>query len=392
MIEARRRGDGEIPVTCWKADREGGTQLNQQDVADSQRRSIPLLRVSGSHREVGRQIGQSCASTIQKAVEFDARLPAGRNRRDQLRLAERYRNVTKDELPDVVDELDGVAEGACVDPTALFAASIEEIWTALPLHPGQDLVRGGCSDIVAGPAATKDGHLWVAHNNDLEASVEDDITAIEWELPRGPRLFTIGIGPWISVGWNARGLSLTGNELHPNDERVGIPRLLQVRDIVRQPSLRGAVRSALNPARASSYNNILAHRNEGVVSVEGSATDAALLQLERSGSLVHTNHYVDPSMQRYEADHANARRSAIRYGRLREMLDSFSRRSLTPAHLRSMLSDHCTGPDAVCRHPRESQQTKTVFWCVADVTVGAVTFGLGNPCSSRPQRYAFSMS
>ena len=34
------------------------------------------------------------------------------------------------------------------------------------------------------------------------------------------------------MGWNDAGLSVTGNELDPNDERIGIPRLLQVRDVL----------------------------------------------------------------------------------------------------------------------------------------------------------------
>ena len=32
---------------------------------------------------------------------------------------------------------------------------------------------------------------------------------------------------------------------------------------------------------------------------------------------------------------------------------------------------------------------KTVFWCVADVTAGEITYGRGNPCDSEPQVYRF---
>ena len=33
--------------------------------------------------------------------------------------------------------------------------------------------------------------------------------------------------------------------------------------------------------------------------------------------------------------------------------------------------------------------TKTVFWVIADVTAGRVTYGRGNPCDSREQVYEF---
>ena len=61
--------------------------------------------------------------------------------------------------------------------------------------------------------------------------------ALEWRVAGDPVSFTIGIGPWISVGFNSAGLALTGNELSPSDDRVGIPRLLLVRDILRRRTL-----------------------------------------------------------------------------------------------------------------------------------------------------------
>src|SRR5205085_2304173 len=118
-----------------------------------------------------------------------------------------------------------------------------------------------------------------------------------WHVDGEPKIFTLGIGPWISVGWNDAGLSVTGNELAPNDERVGIPRLLQVRDVLTRRSLADAVDAVLHPARASSYNWVLASP-EGALNVEGSATSAEVRPLGRD--LVHTNHYVERSMARFE--------------------------------------------------------------------------------------------
>ena len=184
--------------------------------------------------------------------------------------ARAYRDVTAEELPWLVSELEGVAEGSGADPLAVFAASIEELEST---GSGE----GRCTDMVACAPATADGHLWVAHNNDLGPEVEDDLVAIEWHVPGDPVVLTFGIGPWISVGFNSAGLALTGNELSPNDNRVGIPRLLQVRDMVRRPTVAEAVSAALHPRRASSYDNLLSHRDGTVVNVEGSATDAELI-------------------------------------------------------------------------------------------------------------------
>lgn len=318
---------------------------------------IPLLRVSGSHAEVGAQLGASLGDVIRRG----AAEPRERE------LAERYRAVAVEHLPWVVEELDAAAAAAGAEPLAAFAASIEEL-SAL-----REPV--GCTDLVVSAA----GRLVVAHNNDLSAGVEDDVVAIEWRVPGEPVVFSLGVGPWISVGWNDAGLSVTGNELAPNDERVGIPRLLQVRDVLTRRTLPEAIDAVLHPARASSYNWVLAHASGEAANVEGSATDAAVTRLEQR-ALTHTNHYVDAAMLRFERSPRVAG-SAARLERAGELLAA----GTDP---REALADHENAPDSLCRHG-DSEGTKTVFWCVADVTAGEIAYGRGNPCASETQTYRF---
>lgn len=355
---------------------------------------IPVLRVRGTHREVGRQIGSACADVIRNGLGAEA---AGeRSGELRLELAVEYHEATARSLPWLIEELDGCAEGAGVDALELFAASIEELPAAVARRSGDDaaavpvdVARGRCSDLVAVPPATANGHVLVAHNNDLSPQTEDELVAIEWEVPGDPVVFSIGIGPWISVGFNSDGLALTGNELTPNDERIGMPRLLQVRAMLRARSLDAAVAEALRPDRASSYNNVLSHRDGRVVNVEGSATDAELTSPDARGALVHTNHYACDRMLRFEGDPEYAKRSAVRYRRAAQLLENAASTpgSVTEAGLRTMLADHQDAPDALCRHADEGSKTKTVFWVVADVTDGRVTFGRGNPCDSEAQSF-----
>ncbi len=355
---------------------------------------IPFLSVRGSHRDVGRQVGEATAEVLRQAVAFDDELPAGRTRDQQLALATAYRDATLRATPWLVDEIDGAADGARVDPIALFAASIEEIWSIRPSQATAGaVVDGRCTDLVAGPPATADGHVLIAHNNDLAPASEDSIIAIEWRVPGEPVVFSLGIGPWISVGWNAAGLSLTGNELSPNDERVGVPRLLMVREQLTATSLDEAVRMTLRPDRASSYNTVLAHRDGRVVNVEGSATDAELGGLTRGGTFAHTNHYACEPMLRYEGDPAYARRSAVRLGRALELLDGPDREgpaagSITADTLLAALSDHASTP-SICRHDDGAETSTTAFWCVADVTAGEIRYGRGQPCLGREGRFRF---
>jgi hypothetical protein len=355
---------------------------------------IPFLRVHGGHREVGRQVGAATADVVRAAVAFDAVLPAGRSRAEQLALAQRYLDATLSATPWLVDEIDGAAEGAGVDPLALFAASIEEIWAVRPSQATRGkIVAGRCSDLVAAPPATPDGHVWVAHTNDLSPSSEEALVAVEWHVPGEPVVFTLGSGPWISVGWNDAGLSLTGNELSPNDERVGVPRLLMVREQLTARTIDDAAAMALRPDRASSYNTVFAHRDGRVINIEGSAGDAEVTAPSAAGTLAHTNHYACERMLRYEGDQGYALGSAIRLARARELLDGPEGRGPTPGSigpdvLLATLADHATRP-SICRHADGADGTVTVFWCLADVTAGEIRYGRGQRCRGNETTYRF---
>jgi isopenicillin-N N-acyltransferase-like protein len=349
---------------------------------------IDIIRVAGpTHLDVGRQLGELARDRLLvEAAQTLEDLPAGRTIEQQRALASRYRAFTEPRLPWLVEELDGVAEAAGIDPLMFFAASIEELW----YEPRSRVTQGRCSDVVAGPTATADGHLLVGHTNDLRPSVEDHIVGIEKQVAGDPAIFQLGGVPWLSVGWNSAGLSLTGNELSPNDERIGISRSHQVLEMMRARSLDEMVSMSLRPDRASSYNNVLTSADGSVANVEGSATDAEVTGLDVDGHLVHTNHYVCDRMLSYEGDPEYAVRSSVRYERARELIAAQPPHSVSVESMRGILSDHETKPDSICRHPElGAPDPKTVFWCVADVTEGRITFGRGNPCDSESQQYVF---
>ena len=196
-----------------------------------------------------------------------------------------------------------------------------------------------------------------------------------------------------------------------------------VREQLTATTLDEAVEMALRPDRASSYNTVFAHRDGRSANVEGSGGDAVVRHLGAGETLAHTNHYVEPAMLRYEGDPAYARRSAVRYERACALLAAAAGApagSVTPAVLRTWLSDHAGAPDSLCRHPgggpvdggpggdgrrRDADEiagadgvaeaaaesrVRTVFWAIADVTAGSVLYGRGNPCAGHePERYAF---
>jgi len=350
---------------------------------------IPTLVVTGSHRDAGSQVGLARADVIRAQVAFDDRIPGGRTRGEQLELADRYRAVTAAAYPWYLEELEGMAEAADVDPRAAFACMIEEIW----YEPYAWRLAGRCTDVVAVPPATVEDTILVGHNNDMPRTYQDQLIGVEWRVDDEPALFTIGNGMWISCGWNSTGISMTGNELAPLDERIGIPREIQFRSMLRMPSVEMAIAEALRHDRASNYNHVLVSADGRVVDVEGSATDAELVEPDERGHLVHTNHYACTRMERYEGDPEYLPNSATRFDRARTLLGERPAGSVDAGAIRTILSDHEGEPNALCRHPErygDASSSATAFWWIADVTACEVTFGRGNPCDSTPQTHRFS--
>ena len=335
--------------------------------------AIPHLKISGDHFEAGRQLGAATASLRRLADP-----PAGRTWAEMRRLAQPYLEATRDAIPWLHREMEGLAAGSGADLLDLYVEATEEIWPSPP-------PAGKCSDFAAGPPATSDGGVWLAHNNDLNPAVLDALVSIEWAIEGQPRLFTLGISPFISVGYNAAGLALTGNELSPNDAKIGVPRLLVVRDILAQSTAREALAAAARPERASSYNHLISHTDGTIVNFEGSASDYELIYAQ-DGWTVHTNHYCSARMAAYELDPAHTGGSRRRYERARELMATRPG-PITSAMLRRFLADHANAPDALCKHQGESQ---TVFWCIIDLNHGAIEYGPGQACGpAAPQAFRF---
>lgn len=341
---------------------------------------IPVIHVTGTHHEAGRQVGAACRDALAASLARSrAGLPAGLSWQEMRLAAAPYLAATRRSLPWIVEELTGAAEGAGLDLLDLAVLATEEIWRYPP---------GGkrCSDFAAGPSVTADGGVWLAHNNDLGPSAAEHLAAVEWRVEGEPALFTLGVGGvFISVGYNAAGLSLTGNELSPNDDRVGVPRLLVVRDILACSTAPEAVASACNPDRASSYNNLIAHADGTIVNVEGSGGDFALLPAEGDWT-VHTNHYVHPAMRRYEADPGAISGSEARYRRARALMEARDG-PVTPAMMRAFLADRAGAPDCLCKAAGDGG-VQTVFWCIIGLHRSEIRFGR-DPREPDEQRFQF---
>ena len=339
---------------------------------------IPYIEVRGSHREVGRQIGQRCQPQIRAMLStLRDDLPPKVSWDDMLRQSSLYLKSSQTVYPQYVDELEGIAEGAGVSFDEIFLSMCEELWeTAAWVE--WDSTRRGCTDLAARGPATLDGSTLIAHTNDLLPESETNLVILKIKAGDEPEILGVssgGVG--ISAGFNAAKISLTGNQLDNNDIRPGVPRLLVVRAILASRFLSEAMDHCLLPQRASSYNNVVADGNGEVYSMEGSATDCEPIYIDEN-ILAHANHYVSPAMRKFEADRNLIGNSVVRYNRAMRLLrENYGK--LTPQLFQKLLADHAGYPTSICKHGLE---TVTVFSIIIQLEQLRAWIGRGPACEA----------
>ncbi len=340
-------------------------------------KEIPVIEVQGTHREVGQQIGEQMRSVWQALVaRWPDTLPAGVCWANIVKQSELYLAHSRQAYPRYIDELEGMAEGSGLPLSDLFAGMCEELWDP-------QVWKRGCSDMAARGRATADGSTLLAHTNDLSPSAEENLVILKVQAGDEPEFLAVspgGLG--ASAGYNAAGISLTGNEVSCNDIRPGVPRQLIVRAILAARRLEEAMNACLLPTRASNYNNIIADAHGEVYSMEGSATDCEPIYID-GDILAHANHFVTPAMRPFEADRNDIGGSVIRHNRaLRLLREHFGH--LTPELFQTLLADHANYPGSLCKHGLESV---TVFSIIISLEQRRSWIGRGRPCQTTWHEY-----
>jgi isopenicillin-N N-acyltransferase-like protein len=336
--------------------------------------SIPVIKATGTHREVGYQIGEKLKARIQRGIAEmrGERFPLGATWDEMMQKGRLCLTHSRAAYPQLIEEVEGLAEGADVPLDEAFLAMCEELWEPAAWR------GGGCTDFAARGRATATGATLLAHTNDVSPRLEKDLVILQIQAGDEPEFLGVGFGGLgFSAGFNAAGISLTGNMVWCNDIRPGVPRMLIVRAILGARRLGEAMRACLLPTRASNYNNIIADASGEIYSMEGSATDCEPIYID-GDILAHANHFVSPPMRRFEADRATIACSVIRHNRAWRLLrENFAQ--LSPELFRGLLADHVNYPNSICRH---GEDTETVFSIIIDLENLRAWIGRGHPCET----------
>lgn len=349
----------------------------------------PIVHVKGSHREMGRQIGEQFRNLIQHSIDNARSIVASDYENLQLDWdgaqiqARKYMPFAQERYPQYVDELVGMAEGANVNYSELTVVNGLEGVTSDSLH----LTK--CTSLAVNQLYTADGHVLAAHNEDWLPDDEPDIYVVHAKPDDEPEFIAMTYGGLLpNVGFNSEGLAQCCDSVYPSDSRIGIPRVIVSRAVLGARTIGQAIRHTLVPLRAAGYNHLIAHESGEMYNVEVSARHFDLLYGEE-GCLAHTNNYLSQRMESIEAEPDELVHTRVRYFRAMHLLKENHKHTFKT--LEAILQDHVNYPDSICNHSIfdeiPSDREKTIVSIVMDLTARKMLLAWGSPCTNSYHNY-----
>ena len=174
----------------------------------------PLVRVSGTHREMGHQIGEACAEQVHHSIQNACKLLEASN--DYLQLtwegaqiqARKYIPFAQERYPQYIDELLGISEGAGV---SFYDVAVVNAMEAVTMD-AQHLTK--CTSMAVNEERTADGHVLLAHNEDWLPEDENDVYIVEAFPKDEPPFLAMSYGCFLAnIGFNGYGLAHCGDSV-----------------------------------------------------------------------------------------------------------------------------------------------------------------------------------
>ena len=343
--------------------------------------TLPFIQVAGSHRTIGRQIGEARREQVRHSVQNARKLLA--DAYDTLQLdwdgaliqARKYMPFAEERYPQYVDEIRGIAEGSDVPFDDLAVVNAMEAVTMDALH----LTK--CTSMAVNQERTTNDRVLLAHNEDWLPEDEPDVYLLLVKPDNEPPFLAMSYGGLLpNIGFNACGIAQCCDSVYPTDSRIGIPRVIVSRAVLAARTPGEAIRQMLIPQRAAGYNHLLAHESGEMYSVEVSARQFAILPAE-NGVMVHTNHFLDEQMRRIESEPDELISTRVRYLRAKRLLNQTELHTIRS--LQAIQKDHVNEPDSICNHATDGDpldREKTITALTIDLTNRQLRACWGNPC------------
>lgn len=325
---------------------------------------FPLIEVSGPPVERGRSYGELARDRIQGSIELyvGSLSKRGLAKPEILDMAIDFAPRVRDWAPHLLDEMEGIAEGAGVSLAEIVLVNartevlqLGERKSGKADNPARDEEPDGCTGAVVMPDFTANGRLIHGQNWDWRAECAETSVVLKVLRDDGPDFLTFTeAGGLARSGMNAAGIGLTANYLEcERDYRsLGIPLPFIRRRALEAAHFSEAIRIVATTAKSGSNNMMLSTAEGFAVNLECAPDEAFSIYPDRDGLIVHANHWLHMAAlsKLKETGLADVPDSLYRDARVRRHLLS-NVGHITMDDLKQSLFDDFASPFSVCRPP-----------------------------------------
>ncbi len=319
---------------------------------------FPLLEVKGNHWDLGFAIGHRFKKEIQERIK--SRKENIPNYNQYLKKVDAYYKITQKYLPQIIQELEGMAEASKTPINDLFFHNCREIYNFFINSEEND----HCTTVVS----QKNNFTLIGHNEDWILEGIDDLYILKANLGE---YSIIGLAnntllPGDVAMTNSHGLVQCINELN-SKSTIGIPKNFVARAVLDCQDINEAINLVKSLPLASGFNHVLVQKNK-IVDIEMAASQISINEIKEK-TFVHTNHFLSPKLKNNESFHSKS--SEIRFNKAHKLLKNGQQ---DIKNIFSLLSDTSDGVHSICR----------------DETIASLVFAPQNNevwiCRGRPDR------
>ncbi|MFJ8926422.1 C45 family autoproteolytic acyltransferase/hydrolase [Streptomyces sp. NPDC102364] len=375
-------------------------------------RTLPVIDISGTPLERGRQYGEAVRPQLHAAIGYYEQAfgqSAGLTWDRVTARAARWLEPVRDYAPELLDEMRGIADGAGVDVLDVLALnargeviydrSFKDMGASEESQEPEEPAEG-CTSFAAYGEASGDGHVWAGQNWDWRAGVADTVVMIRIEQPPKPTvIMQVEAGQIGRQGANSAGIALNANGLGGRfNDAIGLPQTVIRRSVLDTHTVTDAL-DILCRTRAHIASNALLTCREGFA-VDLETTPASIGWMHPAdGLLVHGNHYQAGVPAALAADYRPmSSDSLLRVPRAEQGLAAL--RGSTGADesrklIKQAMSDHLGLPESLCTHPDvrkpELKHWMTLVSSCVDLTTGDYHVTAGTPCDREYQHLPWNL-
>jgi isopenicillin-N N-acyltransferase-like protein len=324
---------------------------------------FPLIDLSGSPFERGRQHGKAAPDRIKRGIAMYSELLLKNDVewKDLERRAQAMAPIVEKFDATYVEEMKGIAEGSGQPFAGIMLMNARtEMVSAARKQQIEKHFPDGCTAAFALPEASADGVLLHGQNWDWRAECAETGVVLRIRREDGPDILTFTeAGGLARSGLNSAGIGLTANALECDRDYTrgqGVPLPFIRRKVLESAYLAHAVRTIFSTPKLGSNHMAVSHCGGEAFGFECAPDETFWIAPDR-GVYVHANHWIADSARAKVKDTGLAETpdSIYRDKRVREQL-SPKRGKLTLEDFRQAFFDDYASPWSVCRPPRPNNR------------------------------------